>query len=106
MAPFKPQSQGGLGLEDLLAQLARRDSSSIGADRVLLLAYRSARAGIEVRGHDPGVNREAWRTYAEEMRTSGIELAQAAGNNDPLALVGAARRLEAICWKCHETFRQ
>ena len=46
----------------------------------------------------------SWRGFAFEMRQSGLQLAQATQEHDELAMLSAARRLDASCVRCHEVF--
>ena len=82
--------------------------SSLPSDlaQIITLARQTAQVATEIETHDPGKNRDEWRNYADEMRRSSVQLAQTTQENNQLAMLAAARRLDASCLKCHEVFRQ
>jgi len=106
MTPFQPPERGGRGIEDVLARLAKGEHPQPELDEIALIARHTERAAAQIRGHDPGKNRNAWRAYAEEMRQSALQLAQAAQENERPAIRAAARRLTVSCQQCHDVFRQ
>lgn len=106
MTAFQPAEQGGKGIQDALAQLASNDHPPSAPEEIARLARQTAQVAEQVSGHDPGKNRNDWRLHAGEMRLAALQLAQAAEENDRLALRAAVRRLNLSCQQCHDIFRQ
>jgi RNA polymerase sigma-70 factor (ECF subfamily) len=106
MHPFRPASEGGQGLALTLAALVRPDAPPPGIDQIARLAHESARAADRLQAEDPARMRDRWRQSASAMRQAALELALASRDTNPLALLTAARRLDASCLKCHEVFNQ
>lgn len=105
MLPFRPVSQGGLDVEVILSRITRPEAPPADPDEVRLLSYQSVLAANRIEGHDPGLNRSDWRRYSRRMRLAALELSQAAEAGDRLAMLGAARHLDATCVQCHNAFR-
>jgi Sigma-70, region 4/Cytochrome C' len=105
MSTFKPLSKGDQDIENILTNRFRNEAS---ADRepVISIARLATLVAARIEGHDPGEKRDDWRKYAVEMQHSALQLAQASQRDDRLAMLVAARRLDASCHKCHEVFRQ
>jgi RNA polymerase sigma-70 factor (ECF subfamily) len=106
MTPCQPLCDGVTGDQTMLARVARVSAGSSDPDQVIDLARQVAQIAAGLEGVDPGKNRDQWRGYAVEMRQSALVLAQATQENDPFAMLTAARRLDASCLKCHNVFRQ
>jgi len=106
MTPLKPLLEGGKGVESMLARVDRARSDSPDRDQFVNLARQAAQIAAGIEGHDPGKNRDDWRKYAVEMRTSAVMLAQATQGNNPFGMLSAARRLDTSCLRCHEVFGQ
>jgi RNA polymerase sigma factor (sigma-70 family) len=105
MSTFKPFSQGDQDIENRL--IGRfRDEASPDREPIISFARLAALVAARIEGHDPGEKRNDWRKYAVEMEDSALQLARASQRDDRLAMVSAARRLDASCQKCHEVFRQ
>jgi RNA polymerase sigma factor (sigma-70 family) len=105
MAPFQPSSESGQDWGCLLAALTPSENLPLEPEQVLRLARQAVRSARVVKEHDPGVLRDLWQLYAAEMERSATDLDQAAQDGNRLALVAAARRLDASCLNCHEIFR-
>jgi RNA polymerase sigma-70 factor (ECF subfamily) len=105
MAPFQGRGEGGQGLGLVLTALARAEQPLPEASQVRLLAHQAARSAARVADHDPGWLHDQWRQSASAMETAALELAQATEEHDQLAMLAAARRLDASCLKCHILFR-
>ena len=80
--------------------------SSPGYDAIASLARQIANTAKELRKEDPGVRLDDWTSYAAGMNRSALNLAGAAENRDQLAMLSAARQLDASCIRCHEVFRE
>jgi len=104
MLPFSPQHQGREGVGDVLSRLVRGDSSATDHDRAAELADLALRAATQIEDFDPGRDRLLWRASAAKMKQSAAALAQSARIGDGLAMVAAARRLDATCVQCHSWF--
>ena len=94
-----------LASRTLVARFTREQSSADLA-QIITRARQAAQVATEIETHDPGKNRDEWRDYAGEMRRSAEQLAQTTQENNQLAMLAAAHRLDASCLKCHEVFRQ
>jgi RNA polymerase sigma factor (sigma-70 family) len=105
MISLKPVSEDGQGLTKVVARFTR-DHSAADLVQIMTMASQAARVATEVATQDPGRDREEWRTYADEMGRSSVQLAKTTQENNPLAMFAAADRLDASCVKCHEVFRQ
>jgi RNA polymerase sigma-70 factor (ECF subfamily) len=107
MAPFRPVGEGGQGIEAALLRLAEDRDRGAARDheRLAALARRSALVAASLGGHAPDGRHERWRGFAEEMRTSALELADALDAREDRAAVRAARALTASCQRCHAAFR-
>ena len=104
MVPFQSRHEGGQGLRQVLTALAQADEPPPELGQILLLAREAARSAARLAAHDPGRSRDPWRQAATQMESSARELARATAQNNPIALVAAAGRLDASCLKCHELF--
>ncbi len=102
---LKMFSDDGQGVSKLVSRYTREQSASDMA-QIITMARKTAQVATEITTYDPGKNRGEWRNYADEMRQSSIQLAQTAQQNNQLAMLTAAHRLDASCLKCHEVFRQ
>lgn len=105
MSPFRPTAEGGRGLGFVLAALTRPDNRPMETERALELAHQSAQTARVVKEQDPGILHSLWQQYTIEMERSATDLALAAQDGNRLAMVSAARRLDASCLHCHEIFR-
>ena len=74
--------------------------------QILVMARHAADAATELETHDPGKNRDAWRGFTAEMHGSATQLTQATQAHSQLAMLSAARRLDASCVRCHEVFNE
>ena len=78
------------------------------ADRIeqdiAAFARRATQVADEIEPFSPGKLPEEWRRFSTEMRQSAVLLAQATQMQDHASMIGAARRLNAACLGCHETF--
>jgi RNA polymerase sigma factor (sigma-70 family) len=105
MISLKTVSEYGPGASNVVARYTREQSAADLA-QIITMARQAAQVATEITTHDPGKNRDEWRDYAIEMRRSSSQLAQTTQENNQLAMVTAAHRLDASCVKCHEVFRQ
>jgi RNA polymerase sigma factor (sigma-70 family) len=105
MISLKTVSEDGPGLSNIIARYTREHSAADLA-QIIAMARQSAQVASEITSHDPGKNRDKWREYAIEMRRSSVQLVQTTEENNQLAMLTAAHRLDASCVKCHEVFRQ
>ena len=69
------------------------------------LARKSQWVAVRIAGHDPGERRTLWQDHAARMGSAAADLAQALRADDRLAMLGAARQLDATCIQCHVAFR-
>jgi RNA polymerase sigma factor (sigma-70 family) len=104
MRSLVPLSEDGHAGRGIMARLAV-DPSSSSPGGIAALAQRAAAAAETIRQHDPGTNQDDWRRFTDQMRVSAEQLAQAATQNDPAALLVAARRLDSSCLSCHNLFQ-
>jgi RNA polymerase sigma-70 factor (ECF subfamily) len=104
MRSLVPLSERGRVGKDIAAGLPG-DRSSSGSDRLMALARQASAAAETIRQYDPGTNRNEWRRFTELMRVSAEELTHAATENDSVALLLAARRLDSSCVNCHNLFQ-
>jgi RNA polymerase sigma factor (sigma-70 family) len=105
MHSLRPLSNSVPGLASAPASMTP-GSSTLDPAQMITLARQAAKAAAEIEMHDPGKNRDAWRRYAVEMRQAAVQLTQATQDHNQLAMVSAARRLDASCMRCHEVFRE
>jgi RNA polymerase sigma factor (sigma-70 family) len=102
MRSLRPLAAGVPGV----TALASPAPSAPDATQILILAHKANKAATDLDAYDPGAHRDEWRLFAAEMRHSAMQLAQAAQQNNQLAMLTAARRLDASCLKCHEAFHE
>jgi RNA polymerase sigma factor (sigma-70 family) len=103
MTSLTPLSAGVPGVTTVATTVAPRSLAPDPA-QIINLARQAARAATVLETHDPGRNRDGWQSYAMEMRHSAEQLTQATQEHNQLAMLSAARRLDASCLKCHEVF--
>jgi RNA polymerase sigma-70 factor (ECF subfamily) len=106
MSALRPLSGRANSIERLLPPVGQGDYGADDRRHVATLARQAARVAGTIRGHDPGRYRDDWREYVAEMRASAILLAQATEENDAIAMLSAARRMDVSCRKCHNLFCQ
>jgi RNA polymerase sigma factor (sigma-70 family) len=105
MASLEPPHGGAteMRMQALLDEIERS-----GADRsereIAAFARRATQVADEIEPYSPGRLPDEWRRFSAEMRQSAVLLAQATQTNDQASMLGAARRLNAACLGCHETF--
>lgn len=105
MTSLKPVDRRLPGLAGVVARLnTTQPSSELG--QIIAHARRAAEVATELETYDPGRNHDQWREYTGEMRLAAQQLVQITQENNPLAMLAAAHRLDASCLKCHEVFRQ
>jgi hypothetical protein len=104
MISHKLISEGGEGTSNAVARLTREQPTTE-LTQIIARARRAAQVATELETHDPGKNQDEWREYAGEMRRAAEQLVQNTKENNPLAMLAAAHRLDASCLKCHEVFR-
>jgi RNA polymerase sigma-70 factor (ECF subfamily) len=99
--------QGAVPREGVKQAMRSLRSFDAQADREQLAGFArtSDRVARMLAGHHPGEQRLAWLFESARMRQAAGELAAAAEGGDRLALLTAARRLDATCVRCHEIFR-
>jgi RNA polymerase sigma factor (sigma-70 family) len=105
MNALETVSADGPGVSNVVARFAREQSPT-DFTQIIAWARQAARVATEMETHDPGKNRDAWRNYAGEMRRSSEQLVITTHENNQLAMLTAAHRLDASCLNCHEVFRQ
>jgi RNA polymerase sigma factor (sigma-70 family) len=106
MTSLKPLAEGVSGGTSAVPATATPASSTLDPAQMLNLARQAVKAATAIENHDPGRNWDGWRSYTSEMRQSALQLAQATQEQNQLAMLSAARRLDATCVKCHEVFRE
>ena len=105
MSSLEPRHAGDtkMRMQSLIAEIERS-----GADRseqeIAAFARRATQVADEIQPYLPGRLPDEWRRYSAEMRQSAVVLAQATQMHDQASMLGAARRLNAACLACHETF--
>lgn len=106
MARFKPESQSMEGFGDLLTRLTSGGRSRTDREEVETLAEKARQTAIFIEDFNPGRDRPLWRATADEMRQAASELSRTVRGENTLAMVVAARRLDATCVRCHDVFRE
>lgn len=107
MALLEPESARRLDLSELVAALERTDGEARAVpdrDRLGRLAEQSARVAETIAAVDPGVEREAWRASAVEMKLAALELSRVNDDGREADLLASIRRLNTTCIRCHATF--
>jgi hypothetical protein len=109
MGQFRSEKVGGLGIEARLDQLNVEKGGTVSAaamtDELRLLAVRTAIAAELAREHTPDKKPKQWQNFADQMRKSAGELADAVKAKDGKSAFGAATRLNNSCNDCHKEFR-
>jgi RNA polymerase sigma factor (sigma-70 family) len=106
MATFRSPSEGGDGYGPILAAAARFEGSQPDFARILPAARAAAEAARRIEGLTPGRSAPLWSRFAADMRDTAVDLERACEQSDALALVAAARRLDASCVQCHAVFHR
>jgi RNA polymerase sigma-70 factor (ECF subfamily) len=107
MASFRPEAEGGRGYGPILAAAARDETSEPDFARILPAAREAASVAGRLEQQDiPGPLAALWRQLAHDMKSSALDLERACREGNDLAVVTAARRLDASCLDCHALFRQ
>jgi RNA polymerase sigma factor (sigma-70 family) len=104
MFSLRPATGRETGIQTLIARIDRLDADG-GDFQIAAFARRATQVADEIEQYAPGKRSEDWRKYSTEMRRSAILLAQATQENNHASMLSAARRLNATCLACHETFR-
>jgi hypothetical protein len=116
MKYFAPDKRGGTGGQrklDVLGENAQAQKTGVLpraalTNDLLLLAYTAAVAGDLSRDHnDATVKKDpkAWRRFAEETRSAGLDLAAAVRAQKGDKAWSALNRLNSACFDCHNKFR-
>ena len=85
--------------------MARGELWSGDREQAAALARKSLWVADRITDHDPGERRADWQYHAARMGSAAAELAEAVRLDDRVAMLGAARLLDATCIQCHEAFR-
>ena len=105
MSPSGYEVGGRQGLGLTLSMLIRNENATPDIADIIRLARVSRHVACELKGQNTGPLRGVWQDLATEMERSAAELDKACMEDDPLAVVVAAQRLDASCLNCHEMFR-
>jgi RNA polymerase sigma factor (sigma-70 family) len=105
MTSLETNPDNGAGASNLVARFTKEQSSADLA-QIIIRARQAAQIATELESYDPGRNRDEWRELAGATRRSSEQLVQTIQENNQLAMLAAAHRLDASCVKCHEVFRQ
>jgi hypothetical protein len=101
---LKPFSRDDQDIETILEN-SRYDWRFTNREPLISYGRLATLVAAQIENHNPGDNKDVWRKYAVEMRDSASQLSEASRRDDRLAMLAAARRLDASCQKCHEVFR-
>jgi RNA polymerase sigma-70 factor (ECF subfamily) len=107
MQSLRESSEGQVDWQSVLATVARGQQHPGDQDyrQVEELGRKARRVAAEIADHDPGNHRERWVYHVARMQRAAVDLSTAARRSDQIALIAAARRLDATCVNCHEVFR-
>ena len=111
MQLFKTPRAGGLGYEKMVKDWAEKTPAAKDLPAITMLAYQTAvlAQAIEHIGPDksagPGKTPEAWKKYAQTLRTTALEVADAATKKKPAEVKAALSRMDTSCVNCHEKFK-
>ena len=105
MKSFRPSGEASADPQEILERMAQGELRPGDREQVADLARKSQWVAERIAGHDPGERRDLWQYHAARMGSAATELAQAVRVDDRVAMLGAARQLDATCIQCHETFR-
>jgi hypothetical protein len=104
------------GIEEKIKCLRRRKLTNAQmkkeAEQLALLAYKVAALGQLADDWSPNVrqgrglkNPRNWQRLSKDMRNDAVQLAIAAGQGKPNAVLAAAKRLDDTCTRCHKVFK-
>jgi RNA polymerase sigma factor (sigma-70 family) len=103
MSALRPVSPDGNGIQSVLDRIAQAESAP-DLGEIMAFARQAAELATEIKDTDPAAGGSRWNDYANEMRLSAVQLAQASRENDLPRILSAARRLDASCLNCHAAF--
>jgi RNA polymerase sigma-70 factor (ECF subfamily) len=107
MASFRPETEGGLGYGPILASAARNEGPEPDFARILPAAREAASVAGRLEQREPaGPLATFWRQLARDMKSSALDLERACRESNALAVLAAARRLDASCLDCHAVFHR
>jgi RNA polymerase sigma factor (sigma-70 family) len=105
MASLEPPGGPQPAMQTLIERIEQQPGADRVADQITAFARRATQAADEIERFEPPKHSDDWRNYTREMRHSAIVLAQATQQNNHASMLSAARRLQATCLGCHESFR-
>jgi RNA polymerase sigma-70 factor (ECF subfamily) len=104
MTAFRAVSDGGAGHGPVLAAAARIGGPQPHFARILPAARAADSAARRMRAIRPGRSGILWYRFTIEMSDSARDLERACEQSNAVAVVAAARRLQASCVSCHAAF--
>jgi hypothetical protein len=105
MSQFQPTKGGGLGYEKTLIDLASSKGKKVD-DKTPTLAYHVGIIGALSKEYVADKTPKKWEEFAEAMRSSAEELADAAGKKDAKATLTAVNKVTTSCSQCHDIYRK
>jgi RNA polymerase sigma factor (sigma-70 family) len=104
MAPFRSAAEAGDGYGPILAAAAHAEGSQPDFDRIRPAAREAASVARDLEGRVSGPMALLWNAFAHDMNRAAQDVDLACQESNPVALVAAARRLDASCLNCHAVF--
>lgn len=95
MRSFRSSGEPSADPHEILARMAQGKLRPGDREQVADLARKFQYVPEWIAGHDPGERRDLWQHHAARMGAAATELAQAVRVDDRVAMLGAARQLDA-----------
>jgi hypothetical protein len=106
---LKPDEVKPDGLEKKVIALSKKalpqDQLDGEAAALTQMAYRLAAIAEVTAAQVPDMDKKVWADSAAAYKTGSLELAEGAKAKKPDMVLQAAKKIDASCLKCHDTFR-
>jgi hypothetical protein len=97
------------GIEKKVIVLSKKaladDQLNAEAEALTQMGWRLAAIAEVTAAHAPDKDRKVWVDSTAEYKAAGVELAEAARAKKADMILKAAKKADASCLKCHDTFR-
>jgi hypothetical protein len=106
---LKPDEAKPDGIEKKVVALARKplppEQLNAEADALVHMGYRMAAIAEMTTALAPEKNKKAWLDAAADYKAGSLQLAEGSKAKKPDLVQQAAKKVDAICLKCHDTIR-
>ena len=106
MQLFKTTAGGGLAYEKMIKDFAEKAPTPADMPKIALMATKTAMLSQAIEQISHEKSPAEWKKFAEILRTTALETAEAAAKKNVSAVKTALGRMDTSCVNCHTKFKQ